>query len=80
MPAKTKINQWSSATVVWRGRLAARRRSRLFERRLLLLERHAEVEAEDRLGRRPLHLAAQQGHTDVCVALVDSGEADVPRY
>ena len=43
----------------------------------LLLERHAEVEAEDRLGRRPLHLAAQQGHTDVCIALVDSGEADV---
>ena len=43
----------------------------------LLLERHAEVEAEDRLGRRPLHLAAQKGHTDVCIALVDSGEADV---
>ena len=43
----------------------------------LLLERKAEVEAEDRLGRRPLHLAAQQGHTDVCIALVDSGEADV---
>jgi hypothetical protein len=43
----------------------------------LLLERHADVEAEDRLGRRPLHLAAQKGHTDVCVALVDSGDADV---
>ena len=24
-----------------------------------------------------MHLAAQKGHTDVCIALVDSGEADV---
>lgn len=43
----------------------------------LLIERKAEVEAEDRLGRRPLHLAAQRGHTDVCLALVDAGDADV---
>ena len=64
--------------MVWRGRrCSSRSESGCLNVVYLLLERHADVEAEDRLGRRPLHLAAQRGHTDVCVALVDSGDADV---
>ena len=43
----------------------------------LLIDRKADVDAVDRMGRTSLHLAAIKGHTDVCRILVEVGGADV---
>ena len=45
-----------------------------------MLNKQVDIDPRENSGKAPIHFAAQQGHSDVCLALLVNGAEKNPRH